>query len=75
MPAKPYLLLASILCLPSLSSHAELKNETGNDQISEELLEFLGQWEKVDGEWMDPTQLQEISMLDKKGIKGDTDDQ
>ena len=75
MQANTYLLLASLLSLPSMSVHAETQNNTSDEEASEELLEFLGQWEKVDGEWIDPTQLQEISMLDRQSMKGDTNDQ
>jgi len=57
-----------------MSVYAETQNNTSDEEASEELLEFLGQWEKVDGEWIDPTQLQEISMLDRQSMKGDTND-
>lgn len=70
MPVKPLLLTTILLliCSPAFSEQQE-------EIPSEELLDFLGQWEQVDDEWIDPTQLQEISMLDKKSIKGETDDQ
>ncbi|NOY66892.1 MAG: hypothetical protein GXP13_05735 [Gammaproteobacteria bacterium] len=74
MPANYYLILAGILFLPCLPANAE-QTETTHEEVSDELLEFLGQWEKVDGEWIDPTQLQEISMLEQKSMKGDSDDQ
>ena len=65
-------LLITIICL-SFSSPA-FSEQQEDEMPSEELLDFLGQWEKVDNEWIDPTQLQDISMLDKKDIKGEADD-
>jgi len=70
VPANHRLLFSTIIFLLSSPAYAEQEKE----QPSEELLEFLGQWEKVDGKWLDPTQLQEISMLDKKSMKGEADD-
>ena len=75
MQANTYLLLASLLSLSCISAYAETQYDPSNEEASEELLEFLGQWENVDGEWIDPTQLQEISMLDQQSMKGDTNDQ
>ena len=41
------------------------------EQPSDELLDFLGQWQQVDGDWIDPTELQDISMLEQKHTKGE----
>lgn len=38
---------------------------------SDELLDFLGQWQQVDGEWIDPTEIQDISMLEEEQLKGE----
>ena len=71
MQANSHLLLSAVLFLVCIPAQADQQTE----QPSEELLDFLGQWEKVDDEWIDPTQLQEISMLEEKDLKGETDDQ
>jgi len=71
MQANRSLLLIAALLLCHSSTYGEQQEEIPSD----ELLDFLGQWEKVDDEWIDPTQLQDISMLDKKRIKGEADDQ
>ena len=41
-------------------SEAEVKTPVGNDKtgVSMEFLEFLGEWEAGDGEWIDPAQVQ-----------------
>ena len=63
----------SILCL-LMSASMSLQAEETEEAPSEELLEFLGQWEKVDNEWVDPTELETISMLQQKQQKGESDD-
>jgi len=41
---------------------------------SDKLLDFLGQWERVDGQWVDPTEVQELSMLEGKQLNGEDDE-
>jgi len=60
------------LLVAVLPVHAEQAQET--ELPSDELLDFLGQWEQVDGEWLDPTQLQEISMLEQDSFKGESNE-
>ncbi len=64
-------LLALCLLATTLPAQAEPQ---ASDLPSDELLDFLGQWEQVDGEWIDPTQLQEISMLEKDSFKGESNE-
>ena len=41
-------------------SEAELKTSSGDDEtgVSMEFLEFLGEWEAGNGEWIDPAEVQ-----------------
>ena len=64
--------IALCLLVAALPVHAEQAQET--ELPSDELLDFLGQWEQVDGEWLDPTQLQEISMLEQDSFKGESNE-
>ena len=48
--------------------------EDKNVVPSDELLEFLGQWERVDGQWVDPTEVQELTMLEGKQLNGEEDE-
>ena len=57
------------ICL--LMSFTQAPAETTVELPSDELLDFLGQWQQVDGEWMDPTELQDISMLEQDSLKGE----
>ncbi len=49
-------LLVLTLCVFSVQAKA-LNEEQEPDM---ELLEFLGEWETEDGEWLDPTSLEDI---------------
>ena len=64
------LYLMMIGCLLSVDVMAEQQKPLPSD----ELLEFLGQWEKVDGQWVDPTEMQELVMLEEKQLKGEQDE-
>lgn len=66
MPYKT-LMLSIILQMAMSQAQADQARELPSD----ELLDFLGQWQKVDGEWMDPTELQDISMLQQDRLKGE----
>ena len=65
-------LIALCLLIAALPVRAEQAQVT--ELPSDELLDFLGQWEQVDGEWLDPTQLQEISMLEQDSFKGESNE-
>ncbi|MBI4006113.1 MAG: hypothetical protein HY356_05550 [Gammaproteobacteria bacterium] len=68
-PVNPAFVLFVILLSPL---HAEeQKAESG---ISIELLEFLGEWEMEDGEWLDPMELDDeyfSTLSPEKGEKQD----
>ena len=65
-------MLALTLFLASHSVQAEQKKTEAPP--SDELLDFLGEWERIDGEWMDPNQMQDISMLERKKLNGETNE-
>ena len=48
--------LALTLCV--CSAQAQAANEESEPDMA--LLEFLGEWETEDGEWLDPTSLEDI---------------
>ena len=58
------LLLAFVLLMQANLLPAEEKKET-TQQPSEELLEFLGNWETEQGEWIDPEELKEMVIPDQ----------
>jgi len=64
------MLLALALLLTG--NHLQAEQKTGVP--SDELLDFLGEWERIDGEWMDPTQVQDISMLEDDRLNGETNE-
>ncbi len=41
------------------------RTENGQDSSLQELLEFLGQWETADGEWVDPGNLDWLIEADR----------
>ena len=59
------------LCLLTSALPAQAEQTNAGELPSDELLDFLGQWEQVDGQWIDPTELQELSMLEQDSIKGE----
>lgn len=63
-------LLALALMLASTQGQAE--QET--DLPSDELLDFLSEWQRIDDQWMDPAQLQDISMLEQNKLNGETNE-
>ncbi len=77
MPGKARL-WSTVLLLGLLSSPA-LAQESGQvrqaippedaEMPSLELLEFLGDWETDDGEWIDPEELEQISLIDQEQEK------
>ncbi len=47
-----------VLALCVCSAQAQALNEESEPDMA--LLEFLGEWETEDGEWLDPTSLEDI---------------
>ncbi len=47
-------------CLLAAPAHAAETAETPEPLPEDEFLEFLGDWEAVDGEWIDPVALAEL---------------
>ena len=60
-----------LLLLASSPAWAEQQTE---QLPSDSMLNFLGQWEKVDGKWVDPTEMQDITMLEYDKLKGKHDE-
>jgi len=71
MPCKKLILLLCLLSATSQVMSAEQQTEFPDD----ELLDYLGRWEQVDGEWIDPMQLQEISMIEQDSSKGERNEE
>lgn len=61
-----------LYCL--LASTYTVASEQANELPDDEMLDYLGQWQQVDGEWVDPMQLQEISMIEQDSSKGERDE-
>ena len=60
MPTGRYwALLGLCLLCGNPSAQTETEEESGEeiDPVSLEFLEFLGEWETANGEWLDPTEL------------------
>ena len=74
MPVKLYFMgtvfMLTILSTPALAQQAESaqtskrQQETGPENPSLEFLEFLGEWETEDGRWIDPEELDQMSLPD-----------
>ena len=62
------LLLLGLLSTPALAQQPEQAREGSeeSDIPSLELLEFLGDWETDDGEWIDPEELEQIALSDEE---------
>ena len=60
-------LLTMILTAPIAHSQTEQEAEIP----TEELLEFLGEWETEDGEWLDPEELEEEDFAELLQITDD----
>jgi hypothetical protein len=65
------MLFLCLLLINGQAMSAELKTELPDD----DLLDYLGQWQQVDGEWVDPMQLQEISMIEQDSSKGERNEE
>ncbi len=76
MPGKPHLwstvLLLGLLSSPALAQEAAIGKtadpsaEVDTETPSMELLEFLGDWETADGEWIDPEEMEQIDLQDRE---------
>jgi len=72
MPGKAGLwsavLLLGLLSTPALAqAPGEVREESENTEMpSLEFLEFLGDWETEDGEWIDPEELEQIALTDQE---------
>ncbi len=72
MPGKARLwstvLLLGLLSSPALAQEPGQGREAAPQEDAEmpslELLEFLGDWETDDGEWIDPEELEQIAVTD-----------
>jgi hypothetical protein len=72
MPGKARLwstvLLLGLLSSPALAQEPDQNREATEEMEmpSLELLEFLGDWETEDGEWIDPEELEQIAITDQE---------
>ncbi len=73
MPPGKARLWSTVLLLGLLSSPAfaqepgQARESTEDTEMpSLELLEFLGDWETDDGEWIDPEELEQIAITDQE---------
>lgn len=74
MPGKARLwstvLLLGLLSSPALAQEPgqgrEVAPQEDVEMPSLELLEFLGDWETEDGEWIDPEELEQIAITDQE---------
>jgi hypothetical protein len=63
-------LLLGLLNSPALAQepgkNVDLSGQKDTENPSLELLEFLGDWETDDGEWIDPEELEQIAITDQE---------
>lgn len=62
------ILLSGLLSSPAFAQEPEQARKTSEESEtpSLEFLEFLGDWETDDGEWIDPEELDKISLTDQE---------
>jgi hypothetical protein len=67
-PLWSLLLLLGLLTSPALAQEpGQVRKSTENTEApSLEFLEFLGDWETDDGEWIDPEELEQITLTDQE---------
>ena len=70
MPGR-HLLLAIMFMLDTSAIASE---PTAQDPPSIELLEFLGDWETANGEWIDPGELEQMSLPEHEQTEGERDE-
>lgn len=74
MPVKPlWLAFVLVTGLNLAVVHADEPTLEEEDAATLEFLEFLGDWETEDGEWVDPEELEQIETIDQE--QDDNDDQ
>lgn|GEM_PF-2015101 len=57
-----------------LNANAIASEPTARELPSVELLEFLGDWETADGEWIDPTELEQMGLPEQAPAEGERDE-
>ena len=57
-----------------LNTSAIASEPTARELPSIELLEFLGDWETADGEWIDPAELEQMSLPEQGPAEGVRDE-
>lgn len=62
------ILLSGLLSTPAFAQEPEQTRKTSEESEtpSLEFLEFLGDWETEDGEWIDPEELDQIALTDSE---------
>ena len=60
------ILLLGLLGSPAFAQEPEQVGTEESEMPSLELLEFLGDWETDDGEWIDPEELEQIALTDQE---------
>ncbi len=69
-PGKAHLwstvLLLGLLNSPGLAQEPGREGTEESEMPSLELLEFLGDWETEDGEWIDPEEMEQIAIADQE---------
>ncbi len=71
MPAR---WLASLVLLYLVLFNAPSLAFAEDKQPSLELLEFLADWETDDGQWIDPTGMDDLPLPEEKGSDDDSED-
>ncbi len=66
-------LLVMILISQSLQAETA-ETQAGDEAPSLELLEFLGEWESSDGEWVDPADLEDDDFAKLMSLTGEEDE-
>ena len=59
------ILLSGLLSSPTFAQEPEQTTSEESETPSLEFLEFLGDWETDDGEWIDPEELDQIALTDQ----------
>ena len=76
MPTSRYWALLG-LCLvfaePRAQDEQEVESSEELDAVSLEFLEFLGEWETSDGQWLDPNELDDEETDDSNASVDDDD--
>jgi len=62
-----------LACLLLVSGPAPAGEKTTEEPPSQELLEFLADWETASGKWIDPTCLEEIPLPKDEGENDDAE--